>query len=33
MMFFKMFKKLSENFHVIMADLYGKGRSSRPHFS
>ena len=32
MIFYKMFKQLSEHFHVYLIDLLGMGRSSRPEF-
>ena len=32
MVFFKLFKHLSERYHVIMIDLLGMGASSRPEF-
>ncbi|CAI2369950.1 unnamed protein product [Moneuplotes crassus] len=32
LIFFKLFKRLSENYHVYAIDLLGMGRSSRPKF-
>jgi len=33
MIFYKILKRLSEKYYIIMVDLLGMGRSSRPHFS
>ena len=30
--FFKLFKRLTERYHVIMVDFIGMGSSSRPHY-
>lgn len=33
MIFYKILKRLSEKYYIIMVDLLGMGRSSRPHFA
>ena len=33
MIFYRLFKKLSERYHLVMIDLLGMGRSARPKFT